>query len=212
MRLSNIIIDSKSDDNACGIYLRHGGSNKFLIKLNGNSDLVLRNMAQSQDTIVLPTGGNVGIGTSSPGTEGQLLEVAGMIGGRALVITDPGTSTLTNAQSGAFIPLTDDGRAYKLPTPALGLTYTFILTENLGNAATITSTTDGSTASNLFTGILNNAGTSTQKIDLDVITFVNGSAKQGDVVKVTCISTTTTSGNPTWFFEAHCSTSGGITA
>jgi hypothetical protein len=135
-------------------------------------------------------------------------------GHRAKVIADPGSSTLTNNQSGAFIPLTDTDavRAYLLPTPVVGLTYTFILTTALtAGDVTITSTTNGTVPSNLLTGILNNNGTSDQKVDLNVITFVNGTALEGDVVKVTCISATTMSGNPTWFVEAHSSASDGIT-
>ena len=132
-------------------------------------------------------------------------------GQRANVISDPGTVLTTN-QSGAFIPLVNVTRAFSLPTPALGLTYTFGLTVALSGATvTIDSTTDGSTSSNLFTGILNNSGESDQIINVGTIAFANTAAAEGDVVKVTCISTTTTSGNPTWFVEAHCSTSNGIT-
>jgi hypothetical protein len=39
--------------------MRHGGNNKFQMKLNGNSDYVIRNLATSQDIITLPIGGGI---------------------------------------------------------------------------------------------------------------------------------------------------------
>ena len=61
---SLLIMDSRNDDASCSIYMRHGGSNKFQMKLNGNSDYVIRNLAQSQDVITLPIGGGIRTGAA----------------------------------------------------------------------------------------------------------------------------------------------------
>ena len=56
---SELIVDSRNDDNSCAVYMKHGGTNKFQMKLNQNSDYVIRNLATSQDEIRLPIGGGI---------------------------------------------------------------------------------------------------------------------------------------------------------
>ena len=54
--------------------------------------------------------------------------------------------TLTSAESGAFVAVRS-GNDIKLPTPEVGLAYTFFAAEDIAtNAATIVSTSDGSTS------------------------------------------------------------------
>ena len=101
-----------------------------------------------------------------------------------------------------------------LPTPELGIEYTFVYSVAHGsNDVTITSTSDGSTGVNLFTGTLldGNSSMVVQKDNLDVITFVGGTATIGDFVKVVCIGTGVTAGDPTWYVEARADADGAIT-
>ncbi len=122
--------------------------------------------------------------------------------------------TLPATSSGCIVTLsTAAGYAIKLPTPALGLHYKFVLVDaTAGGSVTITSTTDGSTAENLFSGIVTTNGAPTSTSNVDVITFVSGTATEGDYLEVYCISTTTTNGNPTWFYKAVGDRASSITA
>ena len=169
---------------------------------NENGNLVIKTMFEGEDTEVA---------RSNPESYTDDTYCGGFAHRRPVFA--PGEDEeLSPEMSGCVITLGNAARAITLPEPELGLHYTFVLTAALtaGNA-TITATTDGSTSSALFTGVLNNNGTSTQKINLAVITFADDTALEGDVVHVTCISDTTTANNPTWFFEAHSSVNNGIT-
>ena len=113
-------------------------------------------------------------------------------------VIEPSTGTLSAADSGAIVIL-NDNVALKLPTPAVGLEYTFVLDTNMGsNTGTITSTTDGSTAEELFFGVIDVANSAVQVTNKDVITFADA-ATIGDFVVCKCVSTSTTGGDPTWF-------------
>ena len=56
---SLLFLDSRKQVNSCLIYLRHGGSNKFTMGLNADSDLEIYNRATGASQITLPIGGGV---------------------------------------------------------------------------------------------------------------------------------------------------------
>jgi hypothetical protein len=126
-------------------------------------------------------------------------------------VIEPATGTLSVADSGAIVILNDDVDL-KLPTPAVGLEYTFVLDAAMGaNGATITSTTDGSSASNLFFGIVDVNDATVQVANNDVITFVASTATEGDTVNCKCVSATTTTNSPTWLVTGAAEASGSVT-
>ena len=130
-------------------------------------------------------------------------------------VTQTGTN-LPSTANGITIPLTNCGKIVtldstngaiklNLPTPAKGLSFTFVLIADAANAITITSTTNGSTASNISLGKLVNATTiSHVTTAVDVLTFVASTAKKGDRVECFCDGTN-------WFYNAVGSASGAIT-
>ena len=130
--------------------------------------------------------------------------------GHKLPIFGPAASgTLTAAQSGCTVILT--GVDIKLPTPQPGLWYRFVaLVDHSGGASTITSTTDGSTAEELFFGIVTTNGSPTSVADKDVITFTTN-VTEGDWAEVFCLDTTTTGNNNTWWYRAYADVAGAIT-
>ena len=135
----------------------------------------------------------------------------GGFGWRYPIFTPGADGTLTAGMSGAVV-LMSAGDDVKLPTPALGLHYTFYCPAAISStAATITSTSDGSTGRDLFTGIVTTNGSPTSTVDKDVITFVADTATEGDYVEVICISATITANNPTWFYRAYGDAAGAIT-
>jgi hypothetical protein len=114
-------------------------------------------------------------------------------------VIEPATGTLSAADSGAVV-VVNDNVALKLPTPAVGLEYTFVLDAAMGsNGATITSTTDGSTAEELFFGLLDINDATVQVVDKDVLTFAASTATEGDFINCKCVSAAITGNNPTWF-------------
>ena len=124
-------------------------------------------------------------------------------------VIEPSTGTLSVADSGAIVIL-NDNVALKLPTPAVGLEYTFVLDTDMGsNTGTITSTTDGSTAEELFFGVIDVNNSAVQVTNKDVITF-NDAATIGDFVVCKCVSTSTTGGGSTWFVSGAGEASGSI--
>jgi hypothetical protein len=137
----------------------------------------------------------------------------GGLGYRRSIYAAAEDGTLSGSMSGCTLTLAD-GVDVKLPTPAVGLHYKFVITGSLTTNATITSTTNGSTAEELMFGIVevNGAPSSSALVKYDVLTFAGGTATAGDVIEVTCISTTTTGGNPTWHYQAYGDASGAITA
>ena len=127
------------------------------------------------------------------------------------VIEPTADGTLSSADSGAIVIL-NDAIDLKLPTPAVGLEYTFVLDAAMGSTgATITSTTDGSAASNLFFGIAAVHATTVQVANNDVITFAASTATEGDFINCKCVSATTTTNNPTWFVTGDGEADGAIT-
>ena len=120
-------------------------------------------------------------------------------------------ATLTIAQSGCLVMM-GPGVDILLPTPSPGLWYRFINVMGTGSgAATITSTTDGSTAEELFFGVLRDTDSFTSGGNADVLTFTTNST-EGDYIEVYCISATTTGNTNTWFYKAVSAVDGAITA
>tara|TARA_Y100001963_G_scaffold144304_1_gene216267 strand:- start:1456 stop:1950 length:495 start_codon:yes stop_codon:yes gene_type:complete len=127
------------------------------------------------------------------------VQVKGVLQGvKKEVITATANQVLSSDQSGATVILANSITGVKLPTPELGLYYKFVLTADMGSGtATVTSTSDGSSAANLFTGILDVDGGPTKKANVDVITF-GDDATEGDYCEVTCVGTGTGGGDPSW--------------
>lgn len=140
------------------------------------------------------------------------VQIEGAVQGlRKEVITATTGQALTPEQSGATVILSDNVLNVALPTPEVGLNYKFILTADMGsNTSTVKATSDGSSAANLFTGIVDVNGSPTSTVDKDVITFANA-ATEGDYCEVTCVGTGTSSGNPTWHYFCFGDASGAIT-
>ena len=128
------------------------------------------------------------------------------------IITATTGQSLTAEQSGATVILSNNVLLVDLPTPELGLYYKFILTADMGaQGATVRSTSDGSTAANILSGIVDVNGAPTSTVNLDVITFVANTATEGDYCEVTCVGTGTTSGDPSWHYYCNGDASGAIT-
>jgi len=126
-------------------------------------------------------------------------------------VIEPATGTLSAADSGAIVIVNDDVDL-KLPTPAVGLEYTFVLDAAMGaNGATITSTTDGSTAEELFFGTIDINNSATPVADRDVLTFAASTATEGDFIECKCVSSSTTGNGPTWFVTGVGDATGSIT-
>jgi len=126
-------------------------------------------------------------------------------------VIEPATSTLSAADSGAIV-IVNDAVALKLPTPAVGLEYTFVLDAAMGGSgATITSTTDGSTAEELFFGSIDVANSALPVADKDVLTFAASTATEGDFIECKCVSSVITGNNPTWFVNGVGDATGAIT-
>ena len=135
----------------------------------------------------------------------------GGFGHRVPVFTPAADGVLTAGMSGCLV-LMGPGDDIKLPTPAVGLHYKFIAVANIAStAATITATHDGSSARDLFFGVVETNGAPTSTVDKDVITFVADTATEGDYVEVWCVSATVTANNPTWFYKAYGDAAGAIT-
>ncbi len=121
--------------------------------------------------------------------------------------------TLHVSHSGATITVSASVDL-KLPTPKLGLKYKFVSVEDTATTNfTVTSTSDGSTGVNLFSGILlnNNAGSTDQKVDVDVLTFVAGTSTEGDWCEVECVGENVVAGDATWHVFCVSDANNGIT-
>jgi len=116
------------------------------------------------------------------------VQIGGILqGSRKEIVTATDGQVLGAVQSGAVVILAT-GIDVLLPPPEAGLNYKFITTAAIGGtAATIKSTSDGSTASNLMSGIvkINNVPTATTT-QVDTISLVASTATEGDFVDVEC--------------------------
>ncbi len=135
----------------------------------------------------------------------------GGFGTKAPVMLAVDSTTLTAAQSGCTVLVTP-GVNVKLPTPSPGIWYRFVNFAGTGSgASSITSTTDGSTAEELFFGVLRDTNSFTSGGNADVLQFTTNST-EGDYIEVYCVSATTTENNNTWFYKAVSAVDGAITA
>lgn len=135
----------------------------------------------------------------------------GGFGTRCPTMLGVNATTLTPAQSGCNVLMTP-GVGVKLPTPSAGLWYRFINVAGTGSgAAMITSTTNGTTAEELFFGVLRDTDSFTSGGNADVLTFTTSST-EGDYIEVYCVSATITGDNNTWWYKAVGAVDGSITA
>tara|TARA_Y100000593_G_scaffold57595_1_gene107060 strand:+ start:531 stop:1481 length:951 start_codon:yes stop_codon:yes gene_type:complete len=115
------------------------------------------------------------------------IQVEGTLQGiRKEIYTATDGETITSNKSGAVVILGADVDV-KLPTPAPGLKYKFLANADGGNAATITSTVDGSQVSNLLTGVVTDSNSMNFTKDDDVITFAASTYDEGDFCDIECI-------------------------
>ena len=139
--------------------------------------------------------------TSTNGFVGNLV---GSVTGAETVTTLTAASTLTAAQSGTTFFLSSATEfATTLPSPAAGLTYTFIVGAAPSGASYTIVT---ASSANIIKGqAVNAAGVAgdTGTAD-DTISFVDGQAVAGDMVTVISDGTS-------WFAKGFCAVAAGIT-
>jgi len=127
------------------------------------------------------------------------------------VVDNDSNFTLSAADSGAFVAVRS-GNDIKLPTPAVGLNYTFFAAEDIATTdATITSTSDGSTTRALMFGSITDGGTA-DPIDNDgQLTIEQGTATDSVVIRAYCVSSTITANNNTWLIEGQTGVAASVT-
>ena len=104
------------------------------------------------------------------------------------VFTATDNQQINSNQSGAVI-IMEDGIDVLLPKPEIGLNYKFITTETIGTtAATIKSTSEGSTVANIMSGLVfvNGAAPVATTTQVDTLTF-SADATEGDFIDVECL-------------------------
>lgn len=127
------------------------------------------------------------------------------------VIDNDSDFTLTAAQSGSLVAVRS-GNDIKLPTPAVGLSYTFFAAEDITTTdATIVSTSDGSTAATLMFGSITDGGAADPIDDDNTLTLNAGTATDSVVIRAYCVSSTTTAGANTWLIEGQTGATGSVT-
>ena len=119
------------------------------------------------------------------------------------VVDNDSDFTLSAADSGAFVAVRS-GNDIKLPTPAVGLNYTFFAAEDITTTnATIASTTDGSTTAALMFGTITD-GNAADPVDNDTtITLNQGTATDSVVIRAYCVGTGVTPNDNTWLIEGQ---------
>jgi hypothetical protein len=111
--------------------------------------------------------------------------------------------TLSAADSGAYVAVRS-GNDILLPTPAVGLNYTFFAAENIvTDAATIKSTTNGTTPEALMFGSITDGGAADPLVNETTITLVAGTATDTVVIRAYCVGTGTTANDNTWLIEGQ---------
>ena len=119
--------------------------------------------------------------------------------------------TLSSADSGAYVAVRS-GNDIKLPTPAVGLNYTFFAAEDIDTTdATIKSTSDGSSAVAVMFGSITDGGAA-DPIDNDTtLTLNNGTAKDAVIIRAYCVATGTSTNDNTWLIEGQTGATGSVT-
>ena len=114
-------------------------------------------------------------------------------------------TSVTAAQSGAIfaVDLASGGYTVALPTPEVGLYYTFVVTADNNGDVKIISTTDGSTEANLILVSLQEAQLGpVQTASQSSVTFdASEAGTMGSALHFYCIGTS----NPAWFCEGYTS-------
>jgi len=147
--------------------------------------------------------------TGSAGLDGA---GTGLMSGFLRQVTTPSADCTLHVSNSGAIVIIAAGIDLKLPTPVAGLNYKIITTANVATtSATVTSTSDGSSAVNLLSGIVETNGSPTSTVDKDVITFIADTATEGDYIELTCVGTGTSAGDPTWHYYAYGDAAGAIT-
>jgi|DEB0MinimDraft_4_1074332.scaffolds.fasta_scaffold32297_2 hypothetical protein len=119
--------------------------------------------------------------------------------------------TLSAADSGAYVAV-KSGNDIKLPTPAVGLNYTFFAAEDIATTdATIKSTSDGSSVVALMFGSITDGGAA-DPIDNDsTLTLNQGTATDSVVIRAYCVGTGTTANDQTWLIEGQTGVAASVT-
>jgi hypothetical protein len=119
--------------------------------------------------------------------------------------------TLSAADSGALVAVRS-ANDIKLPTPAVGLNYTFFAAEDITTTnATISSTTDGNTTEALMFGSITDGGAA-DPIDNDTtLTLNQGTATDSVIIRAYCVGTGTTTNDNTWLIEGQTGATGSVT-
>ena len=119
--------------------------------------------------------------------------------------------TLSAADSGALVAVRS-GNDIKLPTPAVGLNYTFFAAEDIvTDNATIASTTDGSTTEALMFGSITDGGAADPLVNETTITLAAGTATDTVVIRAYCVGTGTTANDNTWLIEGQTGVAASVT-
>jgi hypothetical protein len=119
--------------------------------------------------------------------------------------------TLSAADSGAYVAVRS-GNDILLPTPAVGLNYTFFAAEDIvTDAATIKSTTDGTTPAALMFGSITDGGAADPLVNETTITLVAGTATDTVVIRAYCVGTGTTANDNTWLIEGQTGVASSVT-
>lgn len=127
------------------------------------------------------------------------------------VIDNDSDFTLSAADSGAYVAVRS-GNDISLPTPQVGLKYTFFTAEDIvTDSATIVSTTDGTTLEALMFGAITDGGVLDPIDDDNTLTINAGTALESVVIHCYCVGTGTSANDNTWLVEGHTGVAGSVT-
>lgn len=127
------------------------------------------------------------------------------------VVDSDSDFTLSSADSGAYVAVRS-GNDIKLPTPAVGLNYTFFAAEDIASTdATIKSTSNGSSVVALMFGSITDGGAADPVDNHGTLTLNNGTAKDAVIIRAYCVATGTTADDNTWLIEGQTGATGSVT-
>ena len=105
-----------------------------------SADKDFRVESDGQTHMLFVDGGNdaIGIGTSDPGGEGQMVEIAGKLGYRSFTLaTKADGYTMTRPESGCVVLQSTNGATITLPATIAGMKYTFVWVGTAGHTFNI---------------------------------------------------------------------------
>ena len=105
-----------------------------------SADKDIRVESDGQTHMLFVDGGNdaIGIGTSDPGGEGQMVEIAGKLGYRSFTLaTKADGYTMTRPESGCVVLQSTNGATITLPATIAGMKYTFVWVGTAGHTFNI---------------------------------------------------------------------------